>query len=209
MQRRRRATACDEAEPAEQERRRSARLSADAAPPSAPSASQRPAEQPARRAPTTHAAALSRWRQPQLSAVDDAPVARPASATHGHAAAGEVGPQHRAQRPRLEVGALDGRVEQDRPPGAAQPVAEVDVLDRRVRVARLVEAADGEEVRRGARRRARSRTSRPGPAPAWWTWWWSRLRNAETVARRAGRVVVGAVDGGEARVGGEGGADAG
>ena len=109
----------------------------------------------------------------------------------GHAAAGEVGPDHRAQRPRLEVGALDRRVEQDRrPPSARQPAASsmssIDGCGYRV-------ASNPPTARKASRRIAPSPVQNvsAGPRPRWWTWWCSRLRKADTVVGARG-VVVGA-----------------
>ena len=72
-----------------------------------------------------------------------------------------------------------------RAPDVAQPVAEVDVLDRRMRVARLVEAADRQEIAASTAPSPVQKVS-DRPAPSRCTWWWRRLRNAETVVRVAG-----------------------
>ena len=124
-----------------------------------------------------------------------------------HTAAGEVGADHAAQRPRLEVGALDGRVEHDPRAAGDEPGTQVDVFDRRVREAFAVEAA---------RRQERVAADRAQPGP-------ERARRAgspvvdvvvQQVAERrdgaAGRgVVVGPEDGGQAGVVRERRADAG
>lgn len=57
------------------------------------------------------------------------------------AALREVGAQHARERPRLQVRALDPRVEPDPPARRHEPHPELDVLDRRLGVAHGVEAA--------------------------------------------------------------------
>src|SRR5205823_2435971 len=75
------------------------------------------------------------------------------------AASREVGAHHLGQRPRLQVLALDARVELD----AREPQPELDVLDRGGRIALRVEAAGGEEglaadrAEAGPERRGRAR----------------------------------------------------
>ena len=113
--------------------------------------------------------------------------------------AGDVRPQHRAERPPLEVGALDRRIEPEPASGHRQPVTQLDVLDRRVGVPGAVEAADLQEVC-SAHGPEPAPERLAGPAAVWCTWWWSRLRNIETVPRAVGRVVVGAVQRRELRV---------
>jgi len=53
----------------------------------------------------------------------------------------EVSAKHARERPRLQVRALDRRVEPDRPARRREPHSELDVLDRRLGVARRVETA--------------------------------------------------------------------
>ena len=119
-------------------------------------------------------------------------------------AAREVGVDHRRERPRLQVATLDARVEDDPRAALREPQAELDVLDRRGRVALRVEA----------RERGTADRTEAGP---------ERLRGAgelqvHVVVEKVpeardepgvGRVaVVGAEKRVEARVGGERGAQA-
>ena len=132
----------------------------------------------------TTAAALTRWRQPQVERRDSR-RSRTCSATQGTPAAGEVGPEHRAERPALQVGPLDGGIEHDAGAGGVEAVARGRCPRSTGAGSGLVEAADGEEA--VAAHRAEPGPERLGrPALVWWTWWWSRLRNAET-ARAVGR----------------------
>ena len=56
-----------------------------------------------------------------------------------------VGGHHGAEGPALVVGALDGRVEQDPPPGVAEAQTKLDVLDARAVVGRRIEPPQGQE----------------------------------------------------------------
>lgn len=63
----------------------------------------------------------------------------------GNAPAEQVCPHHAAERPRLEVLALDSRIEDHRPPVRMKATAELYVLHRRAVEALLVEAPELEE----------------------------------------------------------------
>ena len=122
-------------------------------------------------------------------------------------AAGEVGPHHRGQRPALEVPALEKRVGGDPRSARGEPQAELEVLDGRRRVAVGVEAAGGEEgltpdrAETGPERLRRPRSLLVHVVV-------EEVAEARHERGVGGVVVVGAEERVEARVGGEGRADA-
>ncbi len=92
----------------------------------------------------TETAALARWRQPRLSALGVHPAVEQ-QLDPRKAALTKVRPHHRLERPLLEVRALECGVENDPASPTYDPRAEVDVLDRRQRIALAIEPARGVE----------------------------------------------------------------
>ena len=93
----------------------------------------------------------------------------------------------RRQRPALEVRAAYGGVEHDPASGGVQAHPELDVLDRRPRVALGVEAADRVEGVAADRAEAGPERRRRAGAALTWTWWCRRLRKRDTTLAAAGR----------------------
>ena len=155
----------------------------------------------ARRPSPSAAPAATRWRQREVQRRCPRRRARARSATHGAPRAAKSVRTIERSVQRLRCVPRTAGSSTMRPPGGAQAHAELDVLDRRPRVALRRRTRRRRRTPRGGSRRGRPRTSSAGPGELAWTWWCRRLRKRETSCGAAGRVVVGAEDGGEAGVG--------
>ena len=117
------------------------------------------------RASAAASIAFTRSPAPTFSA-SGKPAALEYQPRPGKRAARDVGVQKIREPPHLEVRPLDFRREHDREAALAQPESELDVLDRRIRIARGIESAGTRERRPCAWRRSRPRTWRRLPARA-------------------------------------------
>ena len=123
--------------------RRSARWARSS--PTSAAAASRPRPLSAAASATTAAPAASRWRQARLSAPPPAPPRSRRSATHGAPRAARSVRSMLASVQRLRCVPRTAGSSTIRAAGRVQAHPELDVLDRRARVAPRVEAADGVE----------------------------------------------------------------